>query len=102
MTSASAESFVPKLAEFLRGRLVDPPAGSYSHSVMTDSVLARRKIMEEAFEVCLELGDHPIHRERLAEEAAYLVFHLLCGLTGAGLAWPEVEKVLETRHQAPT
>lgn len=102
MTSASVDSFVPKLAEFLHGRLTDPPAGSYSHDVMTDSVLARRKIMEEAFEVCLELGDHPIDRERLAEEAADLVFHLLCGLTGAGLSWSEVEKVLESRHQVPT
>lgn len=95
-------SFVPKLADFLASRLRDAPEGSYSHALMTDSVLARRKIMEEAFEVCLELGSPAVERQRLAEEAADLVFHLLCGLTGAGVAWSEVEDVLVARHREET
>lgn len=95
-------SFVPALADFLASRLRDAPEGSYSHAVMTDSELARRKIMEEAFEVCLELGAPAVERQRLAEEAADLLFHLLCGLTGAGLAWSEVEHVLVARHREGT
>lgn len=95
-------SFVPILADFLVSRLRDAPEGSYSHAVMTDSVLARRKIMEEAFEVCLELGAAEIERQRLAEETADLLFHLLCGLTGAGIAWSEVEQVLLARHREGT
>lgn len=91
-------SFVPVLADFLISRLRDAPEESYSHAVMTDSVLARRKVMEEAFEVCLELGAPELDRQRLAEETADLVFHLLCGLTGAGVAWSEVEHVLLARH----
>jgi phosphoribosyl-ATP pyrophosphohydrolase len=91
-------SFVPALADFLASRLRDAPEGSYSHAVMADSVVARRKIMEEAFEVCLELGTPVVERQRLAEEAADLVFHLLCGLTGAGVAWSDVEAVLVARH----
>ena len=92
-------SFVPVLAAFLATRLGDAPEESYSRSVMADSVLARRKIMEEAFEVCLELGAPSVARQRLAEEAADLIFHLLCGLTGAGVAWSDVEQVLVARHQ---
>lgn len=100
MTAArDGASFVPTLADFLASRLQDAPEGSYSHAVMTDSVLARRKLMEEAFEVCLELGATEVDGERLAEEAADLVFHLLCGLTGAGVTWAQVEDVLAARHR---
>ncbi len=92
-------NFIPTLAGFLAIRLGEAPEGSYSHAVMSDSVLARRKIMEEAFEVCLELGAASVERQRVAEEAADLLFHLLCGLTGAGVAWAEVERVLIERHR---
>jgi phosphoribosyl-ATP pyrophosphohydrolase len=37
--------------------------------------------------------------QRLAEEAVDLVFHLLCGHTGAGTAWSELGDVLATRHR---
>lgn len=96
---AEQPSFIPTLAEFLVTRAQNAPEGSYSHSVINDSVLARRKIMEEAFEVCLELGASPVERDRLAEEVADVVFHLLCATTGAGLAWGEVEAVLRARHE---
>ena len=97
MTSTPS-SFVPELADFLQRRLAESPEGSYSVSVMSDDVLARRKLMEEAFEVCLELGAADVDRTRLAEEAGDLVFHLLCALTGAGVAWSDVEAVLAERH----
>lgn len=101
-TAGDDESFIPILADFLAARLGDAPEGSYSHEIMTNSVLARRKIMEEAFEVCLELGASEIDGQRLAEETADLVFHLLCALTGAEVAWSEVEQVLLARHQTET
>lgn len=103
MASSDGQSFLPELSAFLRSRLDDPPAGSYSHRLLTDRVLTQRKIMEEAFEVCLELGGSDAGSEpgteRLAEEAADLVFHLLCGLVGAGLSWSDVEDVLLARHR---
>ncbi|MGH8887282.1 MAG: hypothetical protein ACRDYX_19370, partial [Egibacteraceae bacterium] len=37
----------------LRSRLVDPPTGSYSAALLVDRERAQRKIMEEAFELCL-------------------------------------------------
>ncbi len=98
MAPNPGESFLPGLTAFLRERLADPPADSYSHRLMTDRVLGQRKIMEEAFEVCLELGKPDVDGDRLADEAADLVFHLLCGLVGAGLSWSDVERVLVARH----
>jgi phosphoribosyl-ATP pyrophosphohydrolase/phosphoribosyl-AMP cyclohydrolase len=91
-------SFVPDLEAFLRARLEERPEGSYSVTVMDDRVLAQRKVMEEAFEVCLELAGAPVDAERLAEESADLVFHLLCGLIGAGVPWSAVEAALRARH----
>ena len=63
------------------------PEGSYSATLVTDAERAQRKIMEEAFELCLELGREPVEPGRTASEAADLVFHVLAGLVGAGVAW---------------
>jgi phosphoribosyl-ATP pyrophosphohydrolase len=99
MAPTEPASFLPDLEAFLRTRLADAPAGSYSHTLLTDPVAVQRKVMEEAFEVCLELGAADVDRALLAEEAADLVFHLLCGIVGAGGSWAEVESVLRARHQ---
>lgn len=101
MTSSSTPSFLSELDDFLRARLVDAPEGSYSSRVMADPVLAQRKIMEEAFEVCLELGAEQPDPTATAEEAADLLFHLVAALVGAGVAWVDVETVLRERHARP-
>ena len=87
------------LEGLLRERLVAAPAGSYSATLLADSEKARRKIMEEAFELTLELGRDAIDADRTAEEAADLVFHTLAGLVGAGVSLEAVYKVLEGRFQ---
>lgn len=87
------------LEDLLRERLVAAPEGSYSVTLLTDSEKARRKIMEEAFELTLELGRDSIDRERTAEEAADLVFHALAGLVAAGVSLESVYRVLEGRFQ---
>lgn len=99
MSPTDETSFLPALEAVLRDRLVERPAGSYSVTLLTDPVAAQRKIMEEAFEVCLELQSDAVDTARAAEEAADLVFHLMCGLVGAGVGWSEVEAVLEGRHR---
>lgn len=98
MTSSGNASFLPTLEQVLRSRLEERPDGSYSVTLLTDPVAAQRKIMEEAFEVCLELQADTVDAERAAEEAADLVFHLMCGLVGAGVPWSSVEAVLAARH----
>lgn len=99
MAPTGPDPFLPTLEAVLRSRLVDRPAGSYSAQLLTDPVKAQRKLMEEAFEVCLELGKPETDQQLLAQEAADLVFHLLCGLVGAGVSWSDVEDVLRARHE---
>ena len=83
----------------LRGRLATPVDGSYSLTLLNDSELARRKIMEEAFEFCLELGREPLDRQRTASEAADLLFHTLAGLVGAGVSLSAVLDELAARRR---
>jgi phosphoribosyl-ATP pyrophosphohydrolase len=87
------------LEALLCSRLEEQPEGSYSVTLVTDPVAAQRKIMEEAFEVCLELGAEPVDTDRAASEAADLVFHLLAGLVGAGVTWDQVLTELADRRR---
>ena len=83
----------------LRDRLAEPVEGSYSLTLLTDSEQAQRKIMEEAFELCLELAREPQDRKRTASEAADLLFHTLAGLVGAGVPLSAVMSELEARRR---
>lgn len=76
-----------------------PPAHSYSATLLSDPERAQRKIMEEAFELCLELGRPRPDPERTAEEAADLVFHVLAGLVGAGVGLDAVLTALRERRR---
>ena len=86
-----------RLEGVLRSRLADRPEGSYSARLFADPELVQRKVMEEAFETCLELGRTPAVPERVASEAADLVFHLLVGLVAAGVPFAEVLAELDRR-----
>lgn len=90
-----------ELEEVLRQRAVAPPEGSYSATLLADPERAQRKIMEEAFELCLELGREPVDADRTASEAADLVFHALVALVGAGVSWDAVLAELARRRGAP-
>src|SRR5690606_5019300 len=89
---------IARLEDVLRERRADRPPGSYSARLFGDVELVQRKLMEEAFETCLELGRDPVDRERAAEEAADLVYHLMVGLVGAGLSLADVVDVLDRRR----
>jgi phosphoribosyl-ATP pyrophosphohydrolase len=92
------EQVLTDLEAVLRDRLVAAPDGSSSVTLLRDPEKAQRKIMEEAFEVCLELGRAEVDAERAASEAADLVFHLLAGLVGAGVGLDAVLAQLEDRR----
>ena len=87
------------LEALLRARRTDAPAGSYSVTLVTDPERASRKIMEEAYEVCVELTRGAADRPRTAEEAADLVFHLLAGLVSVDVGFDDVLAVLEARRR---
>lgn len=88
-----------ELEALLRSRRQELPAGSYSSELFSDPDRVLRKIMEEAFEVCLELGRPTPDQGRVAEEAADLVFHLLVGLVSAGVSMADVRRVLKDRRR---
>ncbi len=87
------------LEAVLRARRVSAPPGSYSVTLVTDPEQASRKVMEEAYEVCLELTRPDIDRDRLTAEAADLLFHLLAGLVSADVALTDVLAELDARRR---
>lgn len=98
----SGAEILGELESVLRSRRDNPPAGSYSAGLLSDPERASRKIMEEAFEVCWELGRTRVDPDRLASESADLIFHLFTGLVGAGVPVDDVWKELAARRSGDT
>lgn len=88
-----------ELEALLRARRAHAPAGSYSVTLVTDPEQASRKVIEEAYEVCVELTRHEVDRTRVTEEAADLVFHLLAGLVAVDVPLAAVLAELESRRR---
>lgn len=88
-----------ELEAVLQSRRDDPVPGSYTSSLLADPERIQRKVMEEAFELCLELGRVEQSHQRIAEETADLVYHVMVGLTGAGVSWSAVLAALEERRR---
>lgn len=93
------QNVLRELEELLRERRHTPPPGSYTAELLTDPERIQRKVMEEAFEVCLELTRAPRDPERISSEAADLVFHLLVGLVEADVPFDEVLRQLQERRR---
>ena len=87
-----------ELEEVLRSRRTADPDESYTAQLLADPELAQRKIMEEAFEVCLELGRPTNDAALTAQEAADLVYHLMVGLVAVDVPLADVWAVLEERR----
>jgi len=88
-----------ELEATLQKRRSSSPEESYTARLLADPTFNQRKIMEEAFEVCLELQANPIDPGRTAEEAADVIYHLLVALVGADVAVDDVFAVLEGRKK---
>lgn len=87
-----------ELEDVLRSRRGGDPDESYTARLLADPELAQRKIMEEAFEVCLELGRAETAPHLVAEEAADVLYHLMVGLVGVDVSLSDVLAVLESRR----
>ncbi len=83
-------STISELEAVLRQRDADRPAGSYTATLLADRERLQRKIMEEAFETCLELGRAEVDDARVVSEAADLLYHLMVGLVACGLSLDDV------------
>ncbi|NNE95529.1 MAG: phosphoribosyl-ATP diphosphatase [Acidimicrobiales bacterium] len=87
------------LARVIQSRRGADPERSYTAKLLADPELAQRKIMEEAFEVCLELGRSDINADLVANEAADLVYHLMTGMASVGVEPSTFLAVLEERRR---
>jgi phosphoribosyl-ATP pyrophosphohydrolase len=86
-----------QMQETVRARRGADPDVSYSARLMADRRLIQRKIMEEAFEVCLELAQPSVDLQRLDEEVADLVYHVTVALVEVGSSLEAVDAVLRDR-----
>lgn len=94
----SISMILRELEGVVRARAGSDPSESYTARLLADPEYNQRKIMEEAFEVCLELGRGEIAPELVANEAADLLYHLLVGIVGVGVTLDDVFTVLEGRR----
>lgn len=96
----SATGVLGRLAATIADRSLKRPAGSYTSTLLADPDLAARKVLEEAGEVAFAAKDLAAGSgspDRLAEEAADLLYHLLALLQGSGVGLDEVAGVLAER-----
>lgn len=88
---------LPALERTLRGRAVERPEGSYTVKLLEDTELIGEKIEEEAEEV-VRAGREETD-ERVAEEAADLLYHLSVLLVSRGVSQAAVMEVLNARSR---
>ena len=87
---------IQKLFETIQSRKGADPATSYTASLLNEGTAKiARKVGEEAVETCIEaLQNNP---EKLAQESADLLFHLMVLWADQELKPDDVYKVLESR-----
>ena len=88
---------LPALERTIAARARDRPEGSYTAALLDDPQLIGAKVREEAEEVARaarEEGD-----ERVAEEAADVLYHLAVLLHSRGLTLADAEAVLNGRRR---
>jgi phosphoribosyl-ATP pyrophosphohydrolase len=74
-----------------------PRKGSYTNALLRDPARLREKLLEEACE--LAMASRGKRKDRIAEEAADLLYHALLLLFSTGVRFAEVERVLEGRRR---
>ncbi|HEV7615742.1 MAG TPA: bifunctional phosphoribosyl-AMP cyclohydrolase/phosphoribosyl-ATP diphosphatase HisIE [Solirubrobacterales bacterium] len=86
---------LPSLERTLRSRAVERPDGSYTVKLLDDRALIGEKVEEEAEEVIRAAREES--NERVAEEAADLLYHLSVLLVSRGVSQAAVMEVLNAR-----
>ena len=88
---------LPALERTLAQRASERPAGSYTVELLADPQRAGAKVLEEAEEVTRAAREES--DERVDEEAADLLYHLLVLLHSRGRRLRDVERVLDGRRR---
>jgi len=88
---------LPSLERTLLSRARERPIGSYTVTLLDDPPLIGEKVMEEAEEVARAAREES--DERIDEEAADVLYHLLVLLHGRGRRLADAERVLSERRR---
>ena len=88
---------LPALDRTIAERDRSRPAGSYTATLLAEPTRAGEKVEEEAEEVARAAREEA--DERVAEEAADVIYHLAVLLRGRGLSLTDAEVVLDGRRQ---
>jgi phosphoribosyl-ATP pyrophosphohydrolase/phosphoribosyl-AMP cyclohydrolase len=94
----AAPPTIAALADVIAARKADPPAGSHTARLFADANLRLKKLGEEAVELALACAAG--EPQRVAEEAADLLYHALVACAAAGVGTGEVLAALERRLPA--
>jgi phosphoribosyl-ATP pyrophosphohydrolase/phosphoribosyl-AMP cyclohydrolase len=89
-------AMVDKLAATISARHREMPEGSYTARLLGEG---RERVAQKVGEEAVEVVVAALADERLAEEAADLVYHLLVLLEERGVGTDEVARVLRDRHR---
>lgn len=85
------------LTDVIEDRRARGLPGSYTSRLLADAKLASKKIGEESAELVAALASEPA--QRVAEEAADLLYHLLVACAGRGVRLRSILEVLEGRRR---
>lgn len=88
---------LPELERTIGERAGSRPAGSYTVELLEDPQLVGAKVMEEAEEVARAARVES--DERVDEEAADVIYHLLVLMHGRGRSLADAERVLDERRR---
>jgi phosphoribosyl-ATP pyrophosphohydrolase/phosphoribosyl-AMP cyclohydrolase len=88
---------LPALERTIAARAGERPAGSYTVELLDDQALAGAKVQEEAEEVSRAAREET--DERVDEEAADLIYHLLVLIRGRGRSLADAGRVLDERSR---
>jgi len=92
-----AHEALPALERTIDARRAERPDGSYTARLLDDPALVGAKVREEAEEVARAVAGESV--ERVAEEAADLLYHLEVALASRGLGIEAPATVLNARRR---
>lgn len=88
---------LPELDRIFKARAIDAPSGSYSAKLLADPTFAGLKVEEEAEEVVRAAREET--DERVDNEAADLLYHLMAVIHGRGRTLTDAAEVLLERRR---
>jgi phosphoribosyl-ATP pyrophosphohydrolase/phosphoribosyl-AMP cyclohydrolase len=97
LTPAAPYEILPTLERTIAQRATDRPEGSYTATLLADPARIGEKVQEEAEEVARAAREES--DERVAEEAADVIYHLAVLLRSRELTLADPEHVLDDRHR---